>query len=77
MLVRPKGFNFLLILSISPLKAVIWITKDFFVLSNPTQLYFVHNFLALLSFTEDPVSLKRANSLNKIFGSFLEKSATL
>ena len=38
MLVKPKGFNFLLILSISFLKAVICITTDNFVLSNITGL---------------------------------------
>ena len=66
MLISPKGFNFLFILSISLLSAVIWITADDFVSSNTTGLNFLQAFkhFSILFFL--PTILNRA--LFKIVG---------
>ena len=77
MLTNPSGPSVSISLSISLLKAVTWITKEFFDLSNTKELYFLHAFWAFSLFFFDETTLNKANSLNKMFGSFLLKSATL
>ena len=48
-LTSPSGVKVTINLSISLLKAVTWITKEFFDLSNTKELYFFTSFLGFFS----------------------------